>query len=67
MDTGTTQSEVVCPTAAAIARENFQRTWPRCMRTEDLLSLPTVCVVALGRCRLMGTRARAGWGVFGSQ
>jgi hypothetical protein len=26
---------VVCPTAAT-ARANFQRTWPRCMRIEDL-------------------------------
>ena len=36
MDTDTTQSEVVCLTAAAVAQENFQRTWPRCMRIEDL-------------------------------
>ena len=40
MDTDTTQSEVVvvavCLAAAAVARENFQRTWPRCMWIEDL-------------------------------
>ena len=38
MDTDTTLPVVVVvvgPTAAA-ARANFQRTWPRCMRIEDL-------------------------------
>jgi hypothetical protein len=40
MDTDTTLPVVVvvvvvCPTAAT-ARANFQRTWPRCMRIEDL-------------------------------
>jgi hypothetical protein len=34
--TDTTQCQMFTTTTTGVARENFERTWPRCMLIEDL-------------------------------